>query len=152
MPETKLQSAAYFQPSEEDDFAASDAIADQSTERTVSKTSEWQRASTWVSVIAAGAVVLCLAVFAVSSFTGLHLPKSGNMMDWWLWLGGAKSDQTFDKFLKDTAAKNQRDIEANFKAPALQVDTTWVNQFNQSPTMQFNPQPTGGQFQSPSHR
>ncbi len=48
--------------------------------------------------------VRCLV--AVPMVLGIKRPKSTNPIDLMLWLGGAKSDQTFETFLKDTAQKN----------------------------------------------
>jgi hypothetical protein len=139
MSETKLQTAAFFQPESEAALATADPNLDQSAELNASKTGDWERLSTWVSVGAAGAVVLCLAIFAITSITGIHLPKDANGLNLWLWFGGAKSDQTFEKFLKDTAAKNKRDVEANFQSsPVSDMHFVPIEQFNQSPGVQLN--------------
>ena len=141
----ELKTAKYLESPEDELTATSGTTTNQSSSLRESSTASWERVTKWISLVAAGLVILCLVLVAVPYMTGIRLPKSASPMDWWLWFGGAKSDQTFEKFVRDTATKNQMD---------------WDEKYRQSPTYQFKAiqplnlnQMPGGQFNSqPSHR
>ncbi|HZZ28596.1 MAG TPA: hypothetical protein VFE46_11390 [Pirellulales bacterium] len=153
MADTQLQTAAYFQPPEKNTFETDTASPAQASGSAAHNRTDWERVSTKISLVTAGAVLVCLVVLAIPYITGIQWPKSGSLGDWWLWLGGAKPDQTFEKFVKDVGAKNQLDWEAAYKrSPTYKLDTTPMYQFNQSSGMRFNPQPARGQFPSTGQR
>src|SRR5262249_57737050 len=67
-----------------------------------------QRATTLVSIVVGAAAVACVLGLAIPYFSQLNSQKPTNVLDWWLRLGGAKPDQTFEKFLHDAAESNQQ--------------------------------------------
>jgi hypothetical protein len=137
--EIKLQSAAFFQKCERPPSAICEG--DEPTSCVQSSTTRWERIALWISRGTAAAVAVCVTALAVSFFAGIHLPKTLNPMDWWLRFGGAKPDQTFQQFIRDASARNQLDMDKNFRKSQLY-------QFEQSPNFQLNPQMTNWQFQS----
>ncbi|HEY2761097.1 MAG TPA: hypothetical protein VGI75_10145, partial [Pirellulales bacterium] len=111
----------------------------------------WEKAAAWIGVGAAGLAVLCLALIAAPYVTGVKLPKSASPVDWWLWIGGAKSDETFEKFVRDTATKNQIDWEEKYKqSPVYQFKGIQPMDLNRMPGMQFNSQPRNSSPQMPT--
>jgi hypothetical protein len=78
-----------------------------------------ERMMRWLSITMAVAVIVCVTVVAVPYVASVssHAPK--NPIDWWLRLGGAGQDQTFQKFVKDAATKQQQEIQAQFH-PAIE--------------------------------
>ncbi len=98
-----------------------------------------------MGVGAAGLVVVCLALIALPMVTGIKLPKSASPIDWFLWFGGGKSDQTFEKFVKDTAKKNPLDLEEKHRqSPMYQFQGMQPINVNQMQGMQFNGQARTG--------
>jgi len=146
MPGIELKTAKFFEAADEEgqQLGAHLSEAD-SNAATQSRTTSWEAAA-WIGVGAAGLVVICLALIAVPMLTGIKLPKSANVMDWWLWFGGAKSDQTFEKALRDSAAATQREWEEKYKqSPMYQFKGIQPIDLNTMQGMQFN-------GQSVSHR
>jgi len=94
-----------------------------------------ERISSWIGVIAAVAVVVCLAVLAIPYLASARSGKATNPLDWWLRFGGAQSDQTFEKFLRDRSSDYQREWDENYrKSPMYKFDsdqTKW--QFDLTP-------------------
>ena len=138
MSETKLQSAAFFQEFEEHLAATSEA--GEPTSHAAASTIRLERIALWISRGAAGAVAICVTILAVSFIAGIQLPKAISPMDWWLRFGGAKPDQSFQKFINDAVSKNQVDFAESYrKSPMYQLE--------QSQNFQLNPQMINGQFQ-----
>jgi hypothetical protein len=127
MSQSELTTAKYFQQIE---VRRSTAIAEQidhpRKERRTA-TDAWAKASSWISLIGGGAIAVVLIVFAVGYFAGDGSKKKTYPIDWFLRLGGAKSGQTFEKFVRDTAATNK---------------LNWDEQYRKSPMYQFENSPT----------
>ena len=141
MPEIELKTAKLFEQQNEPTTETGAANGGDSS-GTQAKTAAWEKAAAWTGVVALGLVVMCLALIVVPTVTGIKLPKAASPMDWWLWLGGAKSDQTFEKFVRDTATKNQVDWDAKYRqSPMYQFKGIQPIQLNQSPGGQFGLQP-----------
>jgi hypothetical protein len=138
----ELKTAKFFEAADEEgrQLGAHPSEAG-STPGSQSRTTSWETAAAWIGVGAAGLVVICLALIAVPMLTGIKLPKPANVMDWWLWFGGAKSDQTFDKALRDSAAATQREWEEKYKqSPMYQFKGIQPIDLNTMQGMQFNGQ------------
>lgn len=117
----ELQTAKYMGSTSEP-IESEDAAEINSFQENRSPTSRLEKAAGWVGVGVAGLVVVCLALIAIPKLTGFKMPKAASPVDWFLWLGGAKSDQTFEKYLTDSAKKNQQE---------------WEERYRQSPMYQF---------------
>ena len=121
----ELQTAKYFKSEVEEpdsgDAAGNEAATERESGTDVGsgpRTSGWESAAGWIGVGVAAVAVACVAIVAVPMLSGIKRPKSTSPIDLMLWLGGAKSDQTFETFLKDTATKNQIDWgEKNRQSP-----------------------------------
>ena len=142
MPEIELQTAKFFEQQNEEQSmgggTAGGSPAAGSTPATRVKTASWEKVAAWMGVGVAGVAVICLALVAVPMVTGIKLPKSTSPLNWWLWFGGAKSDQTFEKFIKDTEAKNQQEwAELYRKSPVYQFQGIQPLDLNQMQGMQF---------------
>jgi hypothetical protein len=49
--------------------------------------------------------------------------KSTHPIDWLLWFGGAKEDETFEKFVTDTIEKNQAEWDEILReSPAFNIE------------------------------
>jgi hypothetical protein len=139
----ELKTAKYFESPEDELTATSGTTTDQSSSLRESSTASWERVTKWISLGAAGLVILCLVLVAVPYVTGIRLPKSASPMDWWLWFGGAKSDQTFEKFVRDTATKNPMDWDEKYRqSPMYQFKGIQPLNLNQMPGGQLNSQPS----------
>ncbi len=143
MPEIELKTAKFFEQQNERQIETGgmnvgDSDAPGLTPAAPSKTAAWEKVAAWMGVGAAGLVVVCLTLIAVPMVTGIKLPKSASPIDWWLWFGGAKSDQTFEKFVKDTAKKNPLDLEEKDRqSPAYQFQGMEPIHLNPMQGMQF---------------
>jgi hypothetical protein len=121
MSRFELQTAKYLgstaEPIEREEALEANPVAEKG-----SSPSRLEKTAGWIGVGAAGLVVLCLALIAIPKVTGINLPKGASPVDWFLWFGGAEKDQTFNKYLKDSAAKNQQE---------------WDERYRQSPMYKF---------------
>ena len=100
--------------------------------------SAWARASQWTSLVVAGALIVCIAVIAIPYLTASGSWKAGNSIDWLLRMGGARSDQTFERYLRESSEKSQREWEERSRnSPIQKLDpgiTNWkVEQFKFEP-------------------
>jgi hypothetical protein len=144
MPPIELKSAQYLSPETPID-QSTHGDHQLPTRPSSSSLDSWHRAARWVSFCVAGAVIFCVIAFASALMAGIQLPKSRYPIDWWLWLCGGSSDQTFESFVKNAATSNQIDWEEQYrKSPAYQFkDLQFQNipayQFNQSPAVHFQP-------------
>jgi hypothetical protein len=145
MPDVELKTAKFFQqqnePQEEAEVGDPEncCSAPSVSEGNSSKTASWEKVAAWMGVGAAGVVVVCLALIAVPMVTGIKLPKSASPIDWFLWLGGAKADQTFEKALRDSAARNQQEWDAKYReSPMSQFKGIQPIDINKMQGMQFN--------------
>jgi hypothetical protein len=141
MSGVELKTAKYFETQDELGFEDPASMDDDGLPR--ARTASWEKAAAWIGVGAAGLVVVCLALIALPYVTGIKLPKAASPIDWWLWLGGAKSDQTFEKFVRDTATKNQNDWDEKYRqSPIYQFKGIQPIDLNRMQGMQFNGQQT----------
>ncbi|HTQ40062.1 MAG TPA: hypothetical protein VMJ32_13640 [Pirellulales bacterium] len=142
MSEIELKTAKYIEALDENQNSSIIPAIAQPGEYPHSAGASINRAIRWISLGIGGAAILCLVLLAVPWLKGIGLPKSANVMDWWLWLGGAKSDQTFEKALRDSAAKNQQEWEEKYKqSPMYQFKGIQPIDMNPMPGGQFNWQP-----------
>jgi hypothetical protein len=143
MAETPLKTAKFLEQAAENEAGFTDQSLQGAMGEGRSAIDTWQRAATWMSLMLGAAVVVCIAGIAISSLAGLKLPKSAYLIDWWLWFGGAKTDQTFEKFVRDASTKNQDNWDELYRqSPAYQLKDLQGVQFNQSPM--FNQSPAFG--------
>lgn len=97
-----------------------------------------QRVTTWISVFVGAAAVACIVALAVPYLSEANAHKPTNVLDWWLRFGGAKPDQTFERFLEDRMDASQREWEEAYRnSPAYNLN---------SPAYQFNQNQTQWQF------
>jgi hypothetical protein len=151
MSGVELKTAKYFetQNGENEQLGAHPPEAD-STPATPLRAGTWEKAAAWVGVGVAGLVVVCLALIAVPMLTGIKMPKAASPIDWWLWLGGAKSDQTFEKFVRDTATKSRQDWDEKYRqSPMYQFQGIQPIDLNRMQGIQVNPQPWNSPSQTP---
>jgi hypothetical protein len=145
MAETELVTARYLRQAEEERQARLEAeAAAQAAEAEVEEQSAqpparqaWssERLARNVSYVMGGGALLCLVMLAIPYAASMGSHKRLSPLDWWLRLCGASSDQTFNSFLRDTMAQNQKAFETQFQqSPISGIDTSnfnWANQFNQ---------------------
>ena len=126
----KMQSEAYF---DQATLEADSAAADEASGYRPPKGQSLQRATTLISIFVGGAAVVCVLGLAIPYMSQLNKDKPKNVFDWWLRLGGAKSDQTFERFLQDSIESNQREFEEMYRnSPAYQLNNSPMYQFNQN--------------------
>lgn len=153
MAEIPLKTAKYFESAEENEVGQTDAPMQPQSSRPGFETAAWERASKWISLVVGGAVAVCIVGILVTSLTGIHLPKSASPIDLWLWFGGAKSDQRFEKFVHNVGEGNQNEWEERYRqSPMYQFKDMPAFQFNQSPAFQFNTQSLNYQPQQARHK
>jgi hypothetical protein len=139
MNDSNLTSAKYFQQAEEARAAAVVVNSPEPLPQRRIGTDSLAQVSRWMSWIAGGAVVLCLMVFATGYFAGNGSKKKTYPVDWLLRLGGAQSDQTFEKFVRNAATSKGIDWEEQFKKSPMY-------QFENSQTPLIDPQKLGWQM------
>ncbi len=127
MNDSNLSSAKYFQQAEEAREAAVVVNSPEPVPQRYTGTDTLAQVSRWMSWIAGGAVVLCLMVFATGYFAGDGSKKRTNPIDWFLRFGGAKSDQSFEKFIRNTATMKTIDWDEQYrKSPMYQFEHSQV--------------------------
>jgi hypothetical protein len=138
MSESQLITTKYLQQAEEARAATSAAQSETVEELHEPRTSTdaWAKASSWISLIGGGAVAVCLLVFAAGYFIGDGTKKKTYPIDWFLRLGGAKSDQTFEKFVRDSAINSKVDWDEQYRKSPMY-------QFENSQTPLIDPQKLG---------
>ncbi|HEY2761461.1 MAG TPA: hypothetical protein VGI75_11980 [Pirellulales bacterium] len=139
MPPIELKSAQYLSSESHGDAPAQPAF-ELSNPHPSAQFESWHRAAKWISFGVAGTVIVCVIAFTSARMAGIHFPKSHYPIDWWIWLCGGSSDQTFEKFVKNAATSNTIDWDEQYrKSPAYQLKDMPVYQFNQAPGVQFRP-------------
>ena len=129
----KMQSEAYFDQTNTATLEADSAAADETCGYRPPKGQSLQRMTTLLSIFVGGAAVVCVLGLAIPYLSQLKKDKPTNVFDWWLRFGGAKTDQTFDKFLRDTAESNERQWDEMYRnSPVYNLDTSGMHQFNQN--------------------
>jgi hypothetical protein len=138
MPESHLTTATFFEQGEEARAAGAEAEAQVATHPEASALGAWAQASSWISVVVAGAVIACVTVLAIPYLTAARSQKATHPIDWFLWFGGARSDQTFEKYLRDSSEAYRREWEESYrKSPAFQLDRDYTNwQFEPIPPIE----------------
>jgi hypothetical protein len=121
MADVELATAKYVQQAEQ--ARAEAAAAQPAPTPAPRRPRTWEHAASYVSIVAAGAVLICVAAIAVPVLTSDAPKKQSNPIDLILRFGGAKSDQTFEKFLNDSIETSQREFEEKFRnSPAFEFD------------------------------
>jgi hypothetical protein len=93
------------------------------------RVSGWERLASRLSLVMGAALAIVVAIMALGYFhsakdsVSARAKKSNNAIDWFLWFGGAKNDQTFEKYLRDTAETGREE---------------WDERYRQSPMSQFS--------------
>jgi hypothetical protein len=123
----KMQSEAYFDQTNTATLE-SDLAAD---EHRPHKVQSLQRATTLISFFVGATAVACVLGLVIPYLSQLNSEKPTNVLDWWLRLGGAKPDQTFEKFLHDAAESNQQQWDEMYKnSPAYKFNSSGGFQLN----------------------
>ena len=136
MSDSELTTAKYFQQIEAARSTATAEQIDLPQQERRTTTDAWAKASSWISLIGGGAIAVVLLVFAVGYLVGDGSKKKTYPIDWFLRLGGAKSDQTFEKFVRNTATTNKLDWDEQFRKSPMY-------QFENSQTPLIDPQKLG---------
>jgi hypothetical protein len=123
MAEVELSSSKYFQQAEQARAEAAGA-APPPPPQPPKKKGGWENAASYTSVIAGAAALICVVAIAIPIINSAASHRPKNAIDMMLRFGGAKEDETFEKFLKNTVEATQRDFE---------------EQFRNSPGFEFNP-------------
>jgi hypothetical protein len=127
MSESDLTTAAFCPPLDEADWEAT-SVESLVHPCPASTVSGWERANARLSRVLAFAIVVIATVLAIGyvksarSSASARSKKSTSPIDWLLWFGGAKPDQTFEKYIKDTTEKNQREWDEKYRdSPASKL-------------------------------
>jgi hypothetical protein len=127
MAEHELASAKYL-AQVDDSFAAAAAGSADAAQPASSSVGTWARVSGWTSLIAAGAVIACAVAVAVPFITSVRSQKATSPIDWLLKLHGGPPDQSFEKWVRDSATANQHQWDEMYrKSPAYQFDPSKMN-------------------------
>ena len=123
MAEYELMSAKYLQSVETDAATnAAPAIEDAPLEKS-SSAAAWARASRWVSMFAGTALVVCVMVVVVPYLTSASSGKRTSPIDWLIRLKGGTPDQTFEKWVRDSAQSSQHQWDEMYRnSPAFQIE------------------------------
>jgi hypothetical protein len=125
-----MQSEAYF---DQTNAAALESDSAATEPRGYRTPKGLQPATTLLSIFVGAAAVVCVLGLAIPYLSQLNKDKPTNVLDWWLRFGGAKSDQTFDRFLRDAAETNQQQWDEMYRnSPAYQLNNSPMYQFNQN--------------------
>jgi hypothetical protein len=123
MADHELMSAKYLQHVETDSATNAAPAINDAPPLKVSSAAAWARASRWVSVFAGVALVSCILGLAVPYLTSASSGKKTSPIDWLIRLKGGKPDQTFEKWVRDSAEANQQEWQEMYrKSPAYQID------------------------------
>jgi hypothetical protein len=74
-----------------------------------------------LSLVVGAAVLICITILAIGLVkstrdrVSARAKKATSPIDWMLWFGGAKEDQTFDKFIQDSAERSQREWDERYR-------------------------------------
>lgn len=127
----KMQSQAYYDQANTAAVESESAAANEACGYRPPKGQALQRATTLLSIFVGAAAVACALGLAIPYLSQLNSEKPTNVLDWWLRLGGAKSDQTFEKFVRDTAESNQRQWDEMYRnSPAYKFSNSGGFQLN----------------------
>ncbi|HEV2970737.1 MAG TPA: hypothetical protein VGY55_12270 [Pirellulales bacterium] len=127
MAEHDLASAKYLAQAE-DSLAAAETGSADTTQPPASSVDIWARVAGWTSYIAAAAVIACLVAVAVPYITAARSQKATSPIDWLIKLHGGSPDQTFEKFIRDSATANEHQWDEMYrKSPAYGIDPSKMN-------------------------
>jgi hypothetical protein len=122
MAEVELASSKYLQQAEQARAEAA-AAAPLPPPQPPKRKNGWEHAASYTSVIAGAAALLCVVAIAIPIINSAAKHRPKNAIDMMLRFGGAKEDQTFEKFLKDTVETTQREFEQQLRnSPAYEFD------------------------------
>jgi hypothetical protein len=124
MAEHDLMTAEYFKPDDEAPSTGGVATIQKSRPAQNSRVATAARASRWISVVAAVAVVACAAALVVPFLRTPSLRKATSPLDWLIRLCGVEPDKAVEKMLRDRGEANKRE---------------WDEKFRQSTTFQIDP-------------
>ena len=127
MYDSNLSTAKYLTQTDEPDDAAPD---DNSPEASPAPAAGgFEHLTSRLSLVIGGAAAVCVLILVVGWFTvardrvNARAEKSTSPIDWFLWFGGAKEDQTFEKFVTDTIEKNQAEWDEILReSPAFNIE------------------------------
>jgi hypothetical protein len=134
MAEHDLMSAKYFKPDEMDSATDTAKAIEETPPQKTTSADAWARASRWVSVFAGAAVVACVMGLVVPYLTSATSGKKTSPIDWLIRLKGGKPDQTFEKWVRDSAETSQKE---------------WQEMYRKSPAYQLDPEHQGWHFEPP---
>jgi hypothetical protein len=147
MSESNLTTAAYYEQAEQARSAA-ETDTSRAPSTPVFSTPLWERAASRFSLIVAGLLVAGAAALGVACFKGVpdkttRAKKTSSPVDWLLWFGGAKPNQTFESFITDSMQRSEREIEDQLRNPPA------YNLRSQPTNWQIKPAPI---FKNPAPR
>jgi len=144
--ESNLTTAAYYQERDEASdvaLAFEPMIAPPPVEPS---TSGLARTISLVSRMVSFTLVVAITFVAVRYITAARdslsarSKKSTHPIDWLLWFGGAKKDQTFEKYLRESAEKSQREWDEKYReSPAYQLRQQPVDWSNMQSKINVSP-------------
>jgi hypothetical protein len=121
MAEVELSSSKYFQQAEQ--ARAEAAAAAPPPPSSPKKKGGWENAASYTSLIAGAAGLICVVAIAIPVINSAASHRPKNAIDMMLRFGGAKEDETFEKFLKNTVESTQREIEEQLRnSPGMEFD------------------------------
>jgi hypothetical protein len=122
MAEVELASSKYLQQAEQARAEAT-AAAPPPPPQPPKKKNGWENMASYTSVIAGAAALICVVAIAIPIINSAASHRPKNAIDMMLRFGGAKEDQTFEKFLKDTVESTHREIEQQLRnSPGYEFD------------------------------
>ncbi|MGD9723185.1 MAG: hypothetical protein AB7O59_17770 [Pirellulales bacterium] len=154
LSDSQLTTAAYYAQALEAQRAAAQADAPPTATSPAPLTEmlsappagAWERVTARLSLFVGAALAVSVMLLAIGYFAAARdrvnarAKHSTHTLDWFLWFGGAKDDQTFEKFLTDSAEKSRREWEERYReSPAYQANPQGVNWRNSQ--FKFEPAP-----------
>jgi hypothetical protein len=137
MADRELLTAKYFKPDEGVPSTRDDLAIQESPPPQASPLAAWVRASRWISAIAGAAVVACVIVLVVPSLRSALSIKATSPIDWLIRLGGGRSDQIFEKAIRDRSEANQREWQESYRKSTYQLDPTKPIEWRFEPPANF---------------
>ena len=118
-----LMTAKYFKSDDEAPSSGEAATIQNSRPAQSSRVATAARASKWISVVAAVAVVACAAALVVPFLRTPSLRKATSPLDWLIRLCGVEPDKVVEKWVRDRGEASKREWDEKYRqSPIYQID------------------------------
>ncbi len=138
MAEHELMSAKYLISEDDASSAGSPATIQKSRPAQSSRVKSAARASRWISIVAAVAVVGCVIAAVVPYLRAPSVRKATSPLDWLIRLCGVEPDKAVEKMLRERGEANKREWDEKFRqSPVFQIDPSKPIEWHFEPQTKF---------------